>query len=195
MVETKKKSGRPRSRIAEKLGLESGMRARFIGAPAGFWEEFGTLPKGVALFSGGLNCSEFVLGFARNLHELEQGIAGALQSVAPAGRLWLAYPSRKSGQQTSLTDDDGWEPLADEGWEPVELLALNAAWQVCRWVKPTGRRPKKVLTAPGMLLAPKPSPKKPVAKAGSSRAAGGKKGAPGKTAKLKRTSSRPVKKK
>ena len=82
------------SPLAKKLFLKEKMQSCFINTPAGFWHAFGTLPKGVALQSGGDDTSDWVLVFAKTEAELVLHGPRALAAVKPGGVLWAAFPKK-----------------------------------------------------------------------------------------------------
>lgn len=125
------------SPMPKKLLLKPGMQARFVNTPAGFWHLFGTLPKGVALQSGGKDTSDWVLVFAKTRRELLTHGPGALESLKEGGTLWAAYPKKNSGEQTDLTIKEGWEPITDGGFESVGTASIDDVWTAVRW-KPAG---------------------------------------------------------
>lgn len=123
------------SPLPKKLLLKPKMQARFVNTPAGFWQTFGTLPKGVALQSGGLDTCDWVLVFAKTRKELLNFGPDALLSVKPGGTFWAAYPKKTSGQQTDLTMKQGWEPVTEAGYETMSTAAIDDVWTAVRWKK------------------------------------------------------------
>lgn len=121
------------SPLPKKLLLKPGMQARFVNTPAGFWQHFGTLPKGVALQSGGHQSSDWVLVFAKTAKELATFGPDAFDSLKPEGTFWAAYPKKSSGEQTDLTVRDGWEPLTDAGIESVGTASVDDVWTAVRF--------------------------------------------------------------
>jgi hypothetical protein len=120
------------SPLAKKLLLTEKMQARFINTPAGFWHDFGRLPKGVALQSGGRDTADWVLVFAKTGVELLEHGPGALESLRPGGILWAAFPKKKK-KQTTLTPDSGWVAISDEGFEPAGTVNIDDEWTAMRW--------------------------------------------------------------
>ncbi len=123
------------SQLAKKLMLKPKMQARFVNTPAGFWQNFGTLPKGVALQSGGYDTCDWVLVFAKTRKELLNFGPDALLSVKSEGTFWAAYPKKTSGQQTDLTNKEGWQPITEEGYESVSTAAIDEVWTAVRFRK------------------------------------------------------------
>lgn len=129
--------------LPKKLLLKPDTQARFVNTPAGFWETFGTLPKGVALQSGGRETSDWVLVFAKTRRELLRFGPDALSSLKPGGIFWAAFPKRASGHQTDLTSKEGWEPLADAGFENTAKASIDETWTAARWRRGGGEGGRK----------------------------------------------------
>jgi hypothetical protein len=124
---------RAESALAKKLLLKEKMQACFINTPAGFWHDFGTLPKGVALQSGGLDTCDWGLVFAKTDKELLEHGPRVINAVKADGILWVAYPKKTSGEQTTLTRNYGWELLKEAGGEMVGTAAIDDVWTSVRW--------------------------------------------------------------
>lgn len=121
------------SKLAKKLFLKEKTQACFINTPAGFWHDFGTLPKGVALQSGGRETADWVLVFAKTRKELLEHGPRALAAIKSGGTFWAAFPKKTSGQQTSLTRDKGWALLEEAGYESVAAVSIDEVWSAIRW--------------------------------------------------------------
>ncbi|MFT4689215.1 MAG: hypothetical protein ACKVHO_17925 [Verrucomicrobiia bacterium] len=121
--------------VPQKLLLKPGMLARFINTPAGFWDTFGTLPQKVALHSGGSETSDWVLLFSKDERELNKLAANAVSSVKTNGTLWVAFPKKPSGKQTTLTPRAGWTVLEDAGLQSMASAAIDDVWSALRWKK------------------------------------------------------------
>jgi hypothetical protein len=121
------------SPLARKLLLKEKTQACFLNTPAGFWHDFGTLPKGVALQSGGMETSDWVLVFAKTEKELLIHGPRALQALKPDGTLWAAFPKKGSGQQTTLTRETGWLSFEEAGFKSMGTASVDAVWTAVQW--------------------------------------------------------------
>jgi hypothetical protein len=121
--------------VPQKLLLKPGMLARFINTPAGFWETFGTLPAKVALHSGGKETCDWALLFSKDERELNKLAANAVESVKSGGTLWVAFPKKTSGKQTTLTPRKGWTVMEEAQFQSMASAAIDDVWSALRWKK------------------------------------------------------------
>jgi hypothetical protein len=104
-------SGTP---LPTKLGVREGSRVLIVGAPDGFEELLAPLPPGVRRLRGVGAELDVALVFAIRRAELDRRVPGLLRSLAPDGRLWLAWPKKAAKVDTDLT------------FETVQTLGLDA---------------------------------------------------------------------
>lgn len=90
--------------LPKKLGISAGARVLLLNPPGGFDEALEGLPAGVRFLRRRTADVDVVLVFVTTRRELEvvPVLAGAL---APAGRLWLAWPKKASALETELDFD------------------------------------------------------------------------------------------
>jgi hypothetical protein len=91
-------SGTP---LPKKLGIAEGSRVLMAGAPEGF--TLPPLPSGVELVERARAPLDVVLLFVTTRSDLSKRFAGPARALAPAGRLWVAWPKKASGITTDLT--------------------------------------------------------------------------------------------
>jgi hypothetical protein len=91
-------SGTP---LPKKLGIAEGSRVLVAGAPKGF--TLPPLPSGVELVERARSPLDVVLLFVTTRSELSRRFAAPARALAPAGRLWVAWPKKTSGITTDLT--------------------------------------------------------------------------------------------
>jgi hypothetical protein len=91
-------SGTP---LPKKLGIVEGSRVLVSGAPKPF--SLPPLPTGVELVERARSPLDVVLLFVTTRSELSKRFAAAARALAPAGRLWVAWPKKASGIATDLT--------------------------------------------------------------------------------------------
>jgi hypothetical protein len=96
--EHKDYSGTP---LPKKLGISEGSRVLVAGAPKAF--ALSPLPTGVELVERTRAPLDVVLLFVNSRSELSKGFAAPARALAPAGRLWVAWPKKASGITTDLT--------------------------------------------------------------------------------------------
>ncbi len=91
-------SGTP---LPKKLGVVEGSRVLVAGAPKSFC--LPPLPSGVELVERARSPLDVVLLFVTTRSELSKRFAAPARALAPAGRLWVAWPKKASGIATDLT--------------------------------------------------------------------------------------------
>ncbi len=94
-------SGTP---LATKLGIREHARVLLVDAPGGFIRNLEPLPAGVHLLSRSAPGLDVVVAFA----VLERSLARLRplsDRLAPAGRLWVAWPKKASKVATELDFD------------------------------------------------------------------------------------------
>lgn len=91
-------SGTP---LPKKLGIVEGSRVLVAGAPKSF--SLPPLPSGVELVERARSPLDVVLLFVTTRSELSKRFAAPARALAPAGRLWVAWPKKASGIPTDLT--------------------------------------------------------------------------------------------
>jgi hypothetical protein len=91
-------SGTP---LPKKLGISEGSRVLVAGAPKSF--ALPPLPTGVELVERARSPLDVVLLFVTTRSDLSKRFAAPARALAPAGRLWVAWPKKASGITTDLT--------------------------------------------------------------------------------------------
>ncbi|MCW2571998.1 MAG: hypothetical protein JWO88_2056 [Frankiales bacterium] len=126
-------SGTP---LPRKLGAKPGSRVLVDGAPSGF-----TL-DGVEVDRRAASAPyDVVLLFAARharLADRWQPLAGRL---TPAGRLWVCWPKRSSGQQTDLSENGVRDYGLSHGLVDVKVCAIDETWSGLAFVRRLTDRP------------------------------------------------------
>jgi hypothetical protein len=91
-------SGTP---MPKKLGMREGSRVLVAGAPDGF--RLQPIPSGVELVARVRPPLDVVLLFVTRHSDLRRRFPALARALAPAGRLWVAWPKKASGIATNLT--------------------------------------------------------------------------------------------
>ncbi len=131
-------SGTP---LVVKLGIRPGTRLGLLGAPAGFDDALGTLPRGVVVRRRAQSELDVIVAFCTQRAELERRLPGWRRRLHPAGGLWLAWPKRSSGAATDLGEASVRELGLAACLVDNKVCAIDATWSALRFVYRRADRP------------------------------------------------------
>jgi hypothetical protein len=115
-------SGTPQAR---KLGLKSGQRVVVDAAPAG-WRL--SDPPADIEYVHPAEPADVVIGFFGSKAELPLRLPNLVQSIHPAGSLWIAWPRRAGGHESDITDNVVREYALPLGVVDVKVAAIDNDW-------------------------------------------------------------------
>jgi hypothetical protein len=130
-------SGTP---LATKLGVRAGSRVLVAGAPPGF--DLGPLPPSVELLRRAGPGLDVALLFVTRRAELDRRFEGLVRHMAPAGRLWVAWPKKASGLATDLTFETVQGTGLSAGLVDNKSGSITDAFQGLQFVLRLRDRPK-----------------------------------------------------
>ena len=105
MSDHKDYSGTP---LWRKLGIKEGARVLCTRAPVGFVDELqrlAPLPDGVEFLRRPGRAVDIAITFVTRRSDLAARFPALARSLAPAGRLWIAWPKKAAGIDTDLDFD------------------------------------------------------------------------------------------
>jgi hypothetical protein len=115
-------SGTPQ---AKKLGLKAGQRVRLDGTPPGW--SLTDPPDDLEYVEPGAP-ADVVLAFFSSTEDLAHRLPGLVESIRPAGGLWIAWPRRAAGHVSDLTDNVVREHALALGVVDVKIAAIDEDW-------------------------------------------------------------------
>ena len=124
-------SGTP---LPRKLGIQTGGRVAFPGAPPSFERTLGPLPDRVYIKRRAVRPLDVVVAFFHRRAELERRFAGLAAAIFPDGALWIAWPKRASKVPTDLSEDVARELGLAHGLVDNKVCAIDATWSGLRLV-------------------------------------------------------------
>ena len=127
-------SGTP---LAKKLGIGEGSSVALIGAPPGMLDD---LPPGVTVKRQARGKADVVVAFLVEQAEFERRIGPLSTMIYPGGGLWVAWPKRASGLQTTMTDHVVREIALPLGLVDNKVCAIDETWTGLRVVWRVERR-------------------------------------------------------
>lgn len=130
-------SGTP---LPKKLGIREGSRVLVLGAPEGF--SLGPLPGGVELRRRARGPLDVVVFFTTRRSALERRFATLADALAPAGRLWVAWPTKASGRDTDLTFGTVQRIGLEAGLVDNKSASIDGAIQGVQFVRRLADRPR-----------------------------------------------------
>jgi hypothetical protein len=127
-VERNSTAGYSGTPLVAKLGFKPGMRALYVGAPAGFADLLGELPDGVQVLTRAAPDLDLALLFVTERRALERRLPGLHEKLAPAGMIWVAWPKRASRVPTDMTEDVVRDVALPRGLVDVKVCAIDETW-------------------------------------------------------------------
>ncbi len=121
-------SGTP---LPKKLGITEGSSLALVGAPVGVIEG---LPSGVAVKRQVRGSADVVVAFFTRRNDYERRIDALGRMVFPAGGLWVAWPKRASGVETTMNEDIVREVALPLGLVDNKVCAIDETWTGLRLV-------------------------------------------------------------
>ncbi len=88
-----------------KLGIAEGSRVRVLDAPASFdtsLTAIAPLPDGVTFLARTGRDLDVIVAFVVRAAHLRRRFGGLARAIAPAGRLWVAWPKKAAGMDTDV---------------------------------------------------------------------------------------------
>jgi hypothetical protein len=132
-------SGTP---LPKKLGISEGSTLALIEAPPGVIDG---LPPGVTVKRKASGPADVVVAFFTERRAFERRIDALARMIFPSGGLWVAWPKRSSGVETTMHEDVVREVALPLGLVDNKVCAIDATWSGLRVV---WRRDRRTLAAP-----------------------------------------------
>ncbi len=127
-------SGTP---LPKKLGIREGSTLALIGAPIGVIDD---LPRDVTVKRRARGPADVVVAFFTQRREFERRIGVLARMVFPSGGLWVAWPKRASGVETTMHEDVVREVALPLGLVDNKVCAIDDTWSGLRVVWRRDRR-------------------------------------------------------
>ena len=127
-------SGTP---LPKKLGITEGSTLALVGAPAGVIDG---LPPGVTVKRQARGPADVVVAFFTQRREFERRIDALGRMIFPSGGLWIAWPKRSSGVETTMGEDVVREVALPLGLVDNKVCAIDETWSGLRVVWRRERR-------------------------------------------------------
>ena len=127
-------SGTP---LPKKLGITEGSTLALVGAPAGV---IVGLPPGVTVKRQARGSADVVVAFFTQRRDFERRVDALARMIFPSGGLWIAWPKRSSGVETTMGEDVVREVALPLGLVDNKVCAIDETWSGLRVVWRRERR-------------------------------------------------------
>jgi hypothetical protein len=113
--------------LQKKLGLKPNSVVALLGAPDGFDETLGKLPKGVTARRQARGQVDLALWFVRSKADLEKRIK-KIAEVVGEGYLWIIWPKKASKINTDLSQVVVRKVGLDSGLVDFKICSVDSTW-------------------------------------------------------------------
>jgi hypothetical protein len=127
-------SGTP---LPKKLGITEGSTLALIDAPPGVIDG---LPPGVTVKRTARGPADVVVAFFTERRAFERRLDALARMIFPSGGLWVAWPKRSSGVESTMHEDVVREVALPLGLVDNKVCAIDATWSGLRVVWRLDRR-------------------------------------------------------
>ncbi len=127
-------SGTP---LPKKLGITEGSTVALIEAPPGV---IGGLPPAVTVKRSARGPADVVVAFFTQRRAFERRIGALARMIFPSGGLWVAWPKRTSGVETTMHEGVVREVALPLGLVDNKVCAIDETWSGLRVVWRRDRR-------------------------------------------------------
>ena len=128
-----------------KLGIAEGARVRVLDAPDAFDRELtalAPLPDGVSFLTRTGRDLDVILAFFMRASTLRTRIEPLAKAIAPAGRLWIAWPKRAAKTDTDLDFDLVHQTGLATGLVDNKSASITGVFQGLQFVVRKADRPR-----------------------------------------------------
>ncbi len=129
----------------KKLGIQPGSRVRIVSAPDGFDAALAALapvPDGVTFLAGSGRDLDVIVAFFTRAGELRRRFEPLPRSIAPAGRLWIAWPKKAARTDTDVDFDLVQQIGLDAGFVDNKSASITEVYQGLQFVRRRRDRPR-----------------------------------------------------
>lgn len=130
--------------LVKKLGIKPGMRGLFVGRPSGIEaiETFDAWSERID--AHGPPLAEGPFDYIHVFESGEAALAAAIPllkaRLSPPGMLWISWPKKASGVQSSLDGNIVRRIGLDAGLVDIKVCAIDATWSGLKFVIPVEKR-------------------------------------------------------
>jgi CheY-like chemotaxis protein len=117
-------AGKP---LAQKLGIKADCVIGLVGAPPGFEETLGQLPRGTRLVTGPDPNADLRIWFVQTLEHLRKDLA-SIVTASKHAPVWIAWPKKGSDLESDLAQQIVRERGMAEGMVDYKICSIDQVW-------------------------------------------------------------------
>lgn len=121
-------SGYSTTPLWKKLGIVEGVTVTLLDAPENFRRLIAGHPPDVEFATDGIDGADIVICFSTTSARLLELFERAMSLIPATGSIWVAWPKRRSGVPTDITEDRLRELLLPTGLVDVKVCAIDETW-------------------------------------------------------------------
>jgi hypothetical protein len=126
--------------LATKLGIKPGIKAFFHSPPKSVLAELKPTLTDVEVTRSLSPELDFILGFVRSKSELTKDFPVWKQHLSKSGCLWIAWPKKTSGLETTLSDTIVRDIGLKASLVDIKVCAVDEQWSGLKFVYRKGDR-------------------------------------------------------
>jgi hypothetical protein len=123
--------------LLKKLGVKDGSTLVLVGEPPGV---IGDVPASVTVRRQARGPANVVVAFFTRREDLEHRVGALSRTIYPEGGLWVAWPKRSSGVETTVNENVVRAVALPLGLVDNKVCAIDATWSGLRVVWRRERR-------------------------------------------------------
>ena len=117
-------AGKP---LPDKLGIKAGMTIVLVHPPQEFAETLGKLPDGTQVQNTRMGGIDLTIWFCRSTSDLNSNLEHIV-AQAKSGPVWIAWPKKKSGVRSDLTQQFVRQTGLDNNLVDYKICSIDETW-------------------------------------------------------------------
>jgi hypothetical protein len=120
--------------LVSKLGIKEGSRVAILNAPKDYEDKLRPIVNGVTMSRRLDGYFDLIQIFARDKPTLEKRFEASKKCMKPNGSIWISWPKRSSGLQTSVGESEVRKIGLIGGLVDVKICAIDETWSGLKFV-------------------------------------------------------------
>jgi hypothetical protein len=135
-----KKVGYSGTPLAEKLGIKPGFTIKLVNQPSYYFKLFTDLPADLTIETNPAVLKHLIHFFVKDVVELASRLEDFKKEIGQNGMIWVSWPKKSSGVETSITEDVIRENAFACGLVDIKVCAIDEVWSGLKLVIPVKDR-------------------------------------------------------